>query len=313
MINCQNGDQDALLAQLSSIFEDIPLDTLSRRLEETGGVVSKTIEVLLRREEDPSLSKARVRKAPGHQTRLQLPGPRKIRRTSEAPGLALDTSEKSVHEPINQEDGDGTPGKSTVFNTLRWTPSADPFRVPRALLPSPKFYHRSEDVAAHTPCTLHHQILPKDLADRLLRTMLEESTGWKANEFWLFERKVTSSHTVSFYIRSSGVTEEIKRKEGERREGNKGGQGDHQAVQKTADDTDYWYNGAPSRHTRYFSDLMEEAARVIQAKVRQVKQGRPRFPYEESGPWEANVSAANCYATSSSSVGWHSDRVGHGS
>ncbi|RKP11625.1 hypothetical protein BJ684DRAFT_1276, partial [Piptocephalis cylindrospora] len=176
----------------------------------------------------------------------------------------------------------------------------------------PRAYHRPEDVASNTPCTLHLNILPKDLADRLLRHMLDESRAWKASEFWLFERKVTSPHTTALYIREIANDESGKEKEnGKEQAGNEGVGGEKDEKQRKEGQGGYWYNGEPSKDVRYFSDLMEEAARVVQTKVRLVRQDRSVLSFEEKGPWKANVSVTNFYPTSQSSVGWHSDRLNY--
>jgi len=56
-------------------------------------------------------------------------------------------------------------------------------------------------VAKHTPCTLHYSVLTPELACRLFYTMLNLSTGWKRNKWWLFDRIVESPHLTSFFAR----------------------------------------------------------------------------------------------------------------
>lgn len=40
-------------------------------------------------------------------------------------------------------------------------------------------------VAEHTPCTLHHSILPPELACRLFYVMLKEAAGWDRNRWYV--------------------------------------------------------------------------------------------------------------------------------
>lgn len=59
-----------------------------------------------------------------------------------------------------------------------------------------------EDIANHTPCSIVHNFLPSDLANELLREMLEESKTYEKITFKLFDNVVSSPHTSSFYVDS---------------------------------------------------------------------------------------------------------------
>jgi hypothetical protein len=59
-----------------------------------------------------------------------------------------------------------------------------------------------EDVAEHTPCTIIHNFLPPEDANRLLEELLEESKTFEKITFQLFENVVSSPHTSSFYVES---------------------------------------------------------------------------------------------------------------
>lgn len=74
------------------------------------------------------------------------------------------------------------------------------------------------DVAEHTPCTIIHNFLPPDLANGLLKELLEESKSFEKITFKLFENVVSSPHTSGFFVESY---DEIQRQK-----------------------TDYHYNGA---------------------------------------------------------------------
>lgn len=58
------------------------------------------------------------------------------------------------------------------------------------------------DIADHTPCSIIHNFLPSDLANDLLREMLEESKTFEKATFKLFDTVVSSPHTSSFYVES---------------------------------------------------------------------------------------------------------------
>lgn len=59
-----------------------------------------------------------------------------------------------------------------------------------------------KDIAEHTPCSVIHNFLPSDLANELLREMLEESKTYEKITFKLFDNIVSSPHTSSFYVDS---------------------------------------------------------------------------------------------------------------
>lgn len=58
------------------------------------------------------------------------------------------------------------------------------------------------DIAEHTPCSIVHNFLPSDLANGLLKEMLEESKTFEKITFKLFDNVVSSPHTSSFYVDS---------------------------------------------------------------------------------------------------------------
>lgn len=59
-----------------------------------------------------------------------------------------------------------------------------------------------EDVAEHTPCTIIHNFLPKELANDLLTELLEEAKSFEKITFKLFDNVVASPHTSSFFVES---------------------------------------------------------------------------------------------------------------
>lgn len=63
-------------------------------------------------------------------------------------------------------------------------------------------------VAQHTPCTLHHAILPPKLACELFYFMLDLSHTWQRNKWWLFDRVVESPHRTSFFVRNRDTADD---------------------------------------------------------------------------------------------------------
>ncbi|CAG8484177.1 3379_t:CDS:2, partial [Scutellospora calospora] len=106
---------------------------------------------------------------------------------------------------------------------------------------------RPQDISANTPCTLIHDVLPRELANYLLKAMLKESETWHRNQWWLFERMVTSPHTSSFYI-----SNEVK----------------------NIYDGDVYYNGKKTVNARRFLPEMEEAREIIKNIVNEKRKNR---------------------------------------
>lgn len=82
--------------------------------------------------------------------------------------------------------------------------AGDPSSPPKKKLKSKKgstlHLFDPEDVAEHTPCTIIHNFLPPELANELLRELLEESDSFERITFKLFDNVVSSPHTSSFYV-----------------------------------------------------------------------------------------------------------------
>ena len=137
---------------------------------------------------------------------------------------------------------------------------------PAAALP-PLLLTRPEQVAQHTPCSLHFGILPAALAERLYRVMLAESKAWERNRWYLADRHVESPHTTAFYSTDPEA------------------------------DSAHWYMGRKDHKEipNGFLPAMEEARQIIEAFVNDYLEKRQRYGLEYDGPWRANVAAANCY------------------
>ncbi|CAG8524256.1 15557_t:CDS:1 [Acaulospora colombiana] len=142
-------------------------------------------------------------------------------------------------------------GKTTNLNEiLKWPPSSGKTLKVKArnIKPVLQLYH-PHDVSERTPCTLIHDVLPKDLANSLLKVMLKESETWQRNQWWLFERMVTSSHTSSFY--TSAEVDKVY-------------------------DGEVYYNGKRTEGTQAFSPEMEIARKHIKDIVNEKRDDRER-------------------------------------
>ncbi|KAG5645918.1 hypothetical protein DXG03_005065 [Asterophora parasitica] len=194
-------------------------------------------------------------------------------------------------EPIVASNKPSGSSSSAVdlMSVLRPPPSSKKRipQLPPLLLSDPAM------VAQNTPCTLHHSVLPPELACKLFYDMISASRGWKRNKWWLFNRLVESSHLTAFFAR-----------EDDGLDGNKSWQ---EAAQ-------FWYNGRATEPPGVFPPTMEEACKIVERIVNEQLRKRKRFPLEwESDShetnWRANVAASNCYTGSKESVGFHSDQL----
>ena len=70
--------------------------------------------------------------------------------------------------------------------------------------------YSAEDIAEHTPCTVIHNFLPQEEADKLLKELLYEANTFERQIFKLFDNVVESPHSACFYVDS--LEEEKKQK-----------------------------------------------------------------------------------------------------
>ncbi|KXJ92240.1 hypothetical protein Micbo1qcDRAFT_224411 [Microdochium bolleyi] len=176
-----------------------------------------------------------------------------------------------------------------------------------------------DDVAEHTPCSIIHNFLPADMANDLLREMLDESRTFEKITFKIFDNVVASPHTSTFYVETEA----------------------EQSIQKN----EYYYNGSSltvcfgpynanpedrDLHlwefvltAKYFQDvrritpqllrvkpLVSEAVnREIQHRIRTKYPDGRKLKYQSPDPWQPNAAFANCYNGPQEHVGYHSDQL----
>ncbi|GKU00757.1 grf zinc finger protein [Fusarium langsethiae] len=148
-----------------------------------------------------------------------------------------------------------------------------------------------EDVAEHTPCTIIHNFLPPEDANRLLGELLEESKTFEKITFQLFENVVSSPHTSSFYVESY---DEIQRQK-----------------------TEYHYNGGRLTDVRRITPQLvsvkpkvQEAVNAeIQKRIKTRYPGGKKLKYQSPNPWVPNSAFVNAYTGPQQNVGWHSDHL----
>lgn len=148
-----------------------------------------------------------------------------------------------------------------------------------------------EDIEQHTPCSIIHNFLSKDLADALLHEILPETSSFTRDKFKLFDKVVESPHTMAFYVDSL----------------------DELHIQKT----EYVYNGSYVSDVRQslpvmlqVSSLVKEAVnREIQRRIKEFSPDGEKLRYQSSEEWKPNAAFVNCYDGGKESVGYHSDQL----
>ena len=147
-----------------------------------------------------------------------------------------------------------------------------------------------EDIASHTPCSLVLNFLPPELADALLHELLDESPTFGKDKFQLFDKEVTSPHTISFYVDNWDEAERQK--------------------------TEYVYNGSYLTDVRRTLPRMEQVSHIVKNTVNgeiqkriQSHYGGKKLKFQSSRPWVPNTSFVNCYDGGKESVGYHSDQL----
>ena len=83
-------------------------------------------------------------------------------------------------------------------------PSSSPSKKRKVLTKKGDTLHlySPEDIASHTPCSIIHNFLPSNEADKLLKELLEESPTYERQTFKLFDNVVQSPHSACFYVDS---------------------------------------------------------------------------------------------------------------
>ncbi|KKK20819.1 hypothetical protein P175DRAFT_0150140 [Aspergillus ochraceoroseus IBT 24754] len=168
-----DGDDDTStdikLAQLVSLFVEIPQDILLDILVSSGGSVQAAISTLTTQQHDG------------------------ITRTGKRSASTIQTS-LSAHILRSPKDPESsTPKKKEKEKTTR---------PPPPLIQKGKTLHlfAPEDIASHTPCTIIHNFLPAHEANALLLELLDESPHFSRYRFQLFDRTVQSPHSTSVYV-----------------------------------------------------------------------------------------------------------------
>lgn len=180
--------------------------------------------------------------------------------------------QKDVDENSNSSKPDNKTTNSNILNQMRLSSPAKTLHL-----------YDPEDVAQYLPCTMHLQIFPPSLANRLLEFLIKESDSWDPNQFYMFDRAVSSPHTTSFYTNDYELYKS-----------------------KSAS-----YNGVQIKNPRLFNEDMREACKIVERVVNQEIKKRGLKKYQYPGKWTTNAAVCNRYNGAKESVGFHSDQLTH--
>ncbi|CAL8581722.1 hypothetical protein XPA_007408 [Xanthoria parietina] len=147
------------------------------------------------------------------------------------------------------------------------------------------------DIEAHTPCSIIHNFLPAQVADELLKELLEEAPSFERQTFKMFDNVVQSPHSACFYV------ENLQERERQQ--------------------TEYLYNGSFLTDIRQITPQMRKVSGPVQTAVndevaRRIQQHYPggrKLKYQSPKDWIPNAAFVNCYKGGSESVGYHCDQL----
>ncbi|KAJ1982074.1 hypothetical protein H4R34_001834, partial [Dimargaris verticillata] len=287
----QPANTDNQLAQLAAIFEDRPVDYLGNvLLNQAGGSLTKAVELI----SDPA--------------RLGVQAATSLRQTSIV---------RYCH-PLATADKPATP-KPTSPEPLkpahqgRAEPDSRPYPLVSTRVPVQPLFH-PDDIAARLPCQLIHGFLPASLADQLLRLLLHEAPSWPRRTWYLAERLVSSSCRTVLYM-APDYADKKSPQEPHRTSGQvpstappKGTNNDWKSATAHGAIGYYHDDGSPAQCLSC-NDLMDQARRLVEAKVNELLATRNVPAGQASGLWQANAIVGNSYQGSVQGLGWHNDKL----
>ena len=175
------------------------------------------------------------------------------------------------------------------------SPSKEPGKSFTSLTKKGKtlYLYTSEDIATHTPCSIIHNFLPKELANALLEELLPEAATFSKATFKLFDNVVQSPHTASFYVEDVAL--------------------------RNAQNSSYLYNGSNLDDVREILPRMREVSNIVKEAVNTEIEKRIRTHYPEGKKlkfqspqlWQPNAAFVNCYDGPQQYVGFHSDQLSY--
>jgi alkylated DNA repair dioxygenase AlkB len=153
--------------------------------------------------------------------------------------------------------------------------------------------YTAADIAEHTPCSIVHNFLPRDLAHALLQELLSETPTFESISFKIFDNVVKSPHTACFYVDSLEALQQQR--------------------------SEYYYNGNDLGDIRQIlpvmrqvSDLVRDAVNdEVATRIRDFYPNGEKLQYQSPDTWQPNAAFVNCYDGGAQHVGYHSDQLSY--
>ena len=172
------------------------------------------------------------------------------------------------------------------------------------------------DIEQHTPCSVMHGFLPADLANDLLRELVDEAASFEKITFKLFDNVVSSPHTSCLFVDN---LEEVKR---QKREYVYNGSTLTVSISAPSivDNVGMWnihlFTHTHPQDIRHLTPHLTTVKPLVQAAVNEEIQrrmthyhGGERLRHQSPEPWAPNVAVVNCYCGPKQNLGWHSDQL----
>ena len=206
---------------------------------------------------------------------------------------SLSSSSATLSPRKRSVAGVGHQTSLTAFRRSESGPPDSPSAKRRALTRKGQTLHlySPEDIAAHTPCSIIHNFLPVEEADKLLRELLEEAPTFRRQTFKIFDTAVESPHSACFYVNS------LKERETQR--------------------TEYLYNGSFLEDIRQITPQMRAVSSKVEVAVNdeiahRIKNHYPngkKLKHQSPNRWIPNAAFVNQYKGGAENVGYHSDQL----
>ncbi|CAO1600572.1 hypothetical protein XANCAGTX0491_004255 [Xanthoria calcicola] len=207
----------------------------------------------------------------------------------------LSSSSSSASLSPKRKTGNGVGHQTSLAASFKQVPEGESMYMPQKKAKTRKgqtlHLYSPADIEAHTPCSIIHNFLPAQVADELLKELLEEAPSFERQTFKMFDNVVQSPHSACFYV------ENLQERERQQ--------------------TEYLYNGSFLTDIRQITPQMRNVSGPVQKAVndevaRRIQRHYPggrKLKYQSPKDWVPNAAFVNCYKGGSESVGYHCDQL----
>lgn len=116
----------------------------------------------------------------------------------------LSSSSSSASLSPKRKTGNGVGHQTSLAASFKQVPEGESMYMPQKKAKTRKgqtlHLYSPADIEAHTPCSIIHNFLPAQVADELLKELLEEAPSFERQTFKMFDNVVQSPHSACFYV-----------------------------------------------------------------------------------------------------------------